>query len=63
MYGCVDVSCISENACRSVCVCLCVCTHLCVHIHRQTEVSVKVCLSMMMEREGSLSFNIVLPGH
>ena len=45
--------------------CVCVCTHIyiCVQIYRQTEVSVKACLPMMMEREGSLSFNIVLLGH
>lgn len=55
--------------CTQVCehVCVCVCTSACVQIYRQTdrqrEVSVKVCLSMMMEREGSLSFNIVLLGH
>lgn len=36
------------------------CAHL--QTHSQMEVCVKVCLPRMMEREGSLSFNIVLLG-
>lgn len=60
--------------CVHTCVCIWLCcivhivqVYVCVHIYMcadlQTEVSVKVCLSMMMERKGSLSFNIVLLGH
>lgn len=60
IYGCVVVSCISENVCTG----LRVCTRICVQIYRPRDRGVCKGVSVYDDgKAGLLSFNIVLVGH